>query len=122
MANVKAIDPDEFTTLAEFDDAIDFVAEECAKIEQQLLAVKGAAVQRGEYADADWYARANMALRLTKAKKQTLARKRADLSRSLKEAKQSDRTQLFVVACREMLPKETYTALWQRVDEMEKSA
>ena len=64
-----------------------------------------------------------MAFRLTKAKKQKLARKRADLARSLKEAEQvannRDRMQLFIDVCRQMLPKETYAALWERVDLMD---
>jgi hypothetical protein len=123
MGSLKEIEPDEFTTLTEFDKAIKFVAEECTRIEMQVTSAKGAAIQYGEYADSDWYARANAALRIAKAMKQELARKRADLARTIKDAqhvaRSRTREKMFIDACREMLPHETYAAVWLRVDAME---
>ena len=41
MSNLKEIDPDTFTTLSEFDEAIEWVAEEYARIEMQITSAKG---------------------------------------------------------------------------------
>ncbi len=121
MGNLKEINPAEFTTLAEFDDAIDVVNEECTRIEQQLNEAKGNAIQYGEYSEAGWYAKATTAMKIAKALKQKLARKRADLAFRLRqEAHQKindDRHRQFIAACRDMLPKEQYAALWQAVDD-----
>lgn len=116
MSDIKNIDPNGLATLEEFDCAIEFVAEECARIEMQIISAKGAAQQTGEYADSDWFARVNAALRMAKAKKQTLARKRADLAKQKRKESQDTRERMFIEFSRALLPKDKYLAIWDEVD------
>ena len=123
MGDLRDIRPEEFTTLEEFDEAIEFVDEECGHIEMQINSARGAAAQYGEYSDSDWYARATLALRLARSKKQKLAKKRAALAIMLKEQKHRERDlnreRIFINLCRDELPREQYLSLWKRVDELE---
>lgn len=120
MGNLKEINPAEFTTLAEFDDAIDIVNEECTHIEQQLNEAKGNAVQYGEYSEASWYAKATTAMKIARCLKQKLARKRADLAERLRaernKQENENRERGFINACRHMLTKEQYLSIWEAVD------
>ncbi len=121
MGSLKDINPSQFTTLDEFDDAIDFVNEECTHIEQQLMESKGAALKYGDYSDPEWFSKAYSASKIARALKQKLARKRADFIRQMKteEHKKTDaeRSKGFIHACRQMLSKEQYLAIWQAVDD-----
>lgn len=70
--------------------------------------------------DIVWITQINLALKKGKATKHQLTLKRSALKRADKEArlaqKEALRERMFIDACREMLPRETYAALWDRVD------
>lgn len=121
MGSLKDINPSEFTALDEFDDAIDFVNEECNHIEQQIMEAKASALKYGDYSDPEWFSKACSANKIARALKQKLARKRADFVRELKaeEHKKTEieRTKGFIHACRQMLSKEQFLAVWQAVDD-----
>lgn len=70
--------------------------------------------------DIVWITQVNVALKKAKATKHQLTLKRSAITRAAKEAaskeKEAVRERMFIDACREMLPRETYLAIWDRVD------
>ena len=70
--------------------------------------------------DLVWLAQSNAALRRVRSVRHALSIKKAALLRAEKErirlAGDATRERLFVAACREILPRETYLMLWNRVD------
>lgn len=126
MGVMQDIDPDLISTIEGFDSALEGVTAACAKIEMQLNFARENAARYGEMGEPGWHARATYALRSGRAKRDVLIRKRAELARRLREGAQANRDRsrerLFISACRELLPKETFLMLWRRVDEIEYSS
>lgn len=72
--------------------------------------------------DIIWITQINLALKKAKATKHQLTLKRSAITRAEKEVKLAEkeavRERMFIDACREILPRETYLALWDRVDRL----
>lgn len=72
--------------------------------------------------DLKWIAQANAALRRIRSSRHQLSIKRAAILREEKDRARASgertRERLFISACREILPRETYLILWDRVDRL----
>jgi len=70
--------------------------------------------------DIAWCVEATAALKRVKAVRHALSLKKAAINRAEKEKRRLEmegtRERMFIDACREILPKETYQMLWTRVD------
>lgn len=70
--------------------------------------------------DLKWIAQANAALRRIRSSRHQLSIRRAAILREEKDRARTlgerTRERLFISACREVLPRETYLMLWDRVD------
>jgi len=75
-----------------------------------------------ELRDVTWIVEANAAIKRIKAVRHNLSVKKAAILRAEKEARRLEmegtRERMFIDACREVLPKETYQMLWNRVDRL----
>ena len=73
-----------------------------------------------QFRDLVWIAKANSAAKRVKGVRHKLFTKKAHINKAIKEterlAHEEVRERMFIDACREMLPKSTYAALWDRVD------
>lgn len=72
--------------------------------------------------DLKWIAQANAALRRVRTSRHQLSIKKAAIIREEKErvrvSGERTRERLFISACREILPRETYLMLWDRADRL----
>jgi hypothetical protein len=120
VRSIKDIDPEKLTTLADIDEATEFVDLQLVSMRSQIEEAKRAAYMDGVYSDPNWFSRINSAIRLAGIKRQALQRRRGEMSRSMKQSKHEershDRLQVFADACRDLLPKETFDSIWQFVE------
>jgi hypothetical protein len=98
---------------------------ELIRIRAQLDDATAERAATGQYADARWFAKAKLALRLKGQVAQVLNRRLAELRDEQKKqnvvasaARDQDREERFVDAARKVLPKDLYLAVWAEVDRM----
>lgn len=97
-------------------DEMESLNETSASIKDQLAAAKTIQVQTGEYADPDWWRRANFALRATGRNVQGLQARLGEVNRQLKvmAAKEHNANleRRFIVAARQILDPNLYEKIW----------
>jgi len=97
-------------------DEMESLNETSASIKDQLAAAKTIQVQTGQYADPDWWRRANFALRATGRSLQGLQNRLGDVNRELRAltAKEHNANleRRFIATARQMLPSELYEKIW----------
>lgn len=112
----------------EFDDedadTVSLIEASIARVQEAIESVEcdraEELAKRENVRDLVWLAQSNASLRRVRSVRHALSIKKAALLRAEKDrirlAGESTRERLFVAACREMLPRETYLMLWNRVD------
>lgn len=120
MAREVSLKSDQFTTIEEFDEAMEFLDFKIRDIETRILEWQTRAAVENVYADREWWVRAKFALKTAKAQRSAMQNRKGVFSRSEKRrlhaAQNESRERAFIDVCREVLPKEQYAALWDRVD------
>lgn len=104
------IDPYEFTTVQECDEALLFVSEECEKIEEDLRH------PADEYTFG-WLRSAKGALHFGKELKQVLLRRRADINAAMKHERSCRVERAFMDLCKETMTKDQFLALVAKAEE-----
>ena len=87
------------------------VTAEIAKIKAQIGKAKGHAAESGEYADTDWYNRANLALRLKGRERQVLQLEFGMRRKEERKAHNSTIERAFIAAARLRLNPLTFQAI-----------
>lgn len=100
---------------------IDEVIEAIDSAMDALEADKADEMTKAEpFRDLVWIAKASSAAKRVKGVRHNLMTKKNLINKAMKEkerlAREEVRERMFIDACREMLSKETYAALWDRVD------
>ncbi len=94
--------------------------EEIASIKEQIARAKARAAAEGDYSDANWYQRANRALRHKQIEHQSLLRSAAELRKRLKQEAQREQNprfeQAFIAAAKGMLDEDTFQRIVQRAN------
>ena len=94
--------------------------EEIASIKEQIARAKARAAADGEYSDADWYQRANRALRHKQIEHQSLMQRTAELRKRLKQEAQQEQNQrfetAFIAAAKGMLDGDTFQRIVRRTN------
>jgi len=103
------IDPYQFTTAQECDDALLFVSEECEKIEEDLRH------PADEYTFG-WLRGAKGALSFGKELKQVLLRRRADINAEIKHQRQCRVERRFMALCKQEMEKEKFLVLCAKAE------
>ena len=119
--------PQQFETAREMiENAMRGLDDVLNSIRSQLDAAHERKRAHGEYADADWWRRANSALRYNGRRRQELQsklgqlnRRRKQLSITMAQPRERSRDRAFIDAARALLPSETFARLWQLADEIE---
>ena len=111
MDELQALEAERLSILDEMEE----LNETSAKIKDQLLAAQAIKIKTGEYADPDWWRRANYALKGHRRQAQGCQVRLGDVNRQLRalRAAESDRKfeRRFINAARRMLPPALYSKL-----------
>ncbi len=104
------IDPYSLFTIEECDNAIAFVVQECADIEEQLEFPS-------EEATIGWIRRAKTSLQIGKGLKQRLQNRRGDITAEIRQVRARRHDAIVANLCKEMLPKEQFQSICKLADE-----
>lgn len=88
------------------------VTAEIAEIKAQLGEAKSIAAETGEYSDADWFNRANLALRLKGREHQALQMEHGRRRKAERRAYNASIERAFIDAARLRLDATTFRMLW----------
>lgn len=109
-------------TLDELQSETDKLAESIASIKAQIETSR-ARKEKGMPTDYEWMGRARAALKFKGVEHQKMLRlvknRKVETARKHKEEEDKRRERLFIEACKEMLDKETYLTIWNRVELLE---
>lgn len=101
----------QLTTVQECDDARNIVTNAMACIEDQILRAKQDAVVNRKYADPDWYARIQFALRKQKQVMVMIQNRRGYLSKTERHVQSITNDRKLLDAIKEMNPRVFYEAV-----------
>lgn len=122
---VEALADEEVTTAKNLvDSAMNALAAACSSIQSQIDEANLRREQDGEFSDPDWYRRVHGAGRAKRWQRQLLQNKLGEINRRVRKGNaiqhDSRREKLFIDIARLHLPRETFTRLWELVEETER--